>query len=107
MSGPHVYGPVIDDQARCIHYGTAEDVVAIKFACCDRFYPCHLCHEQSESHPALQWPLARRAERAVLCGVCSRELTIAEYLMVENCPGCAARFNDGCRLHTGLYFSDR
>ncbi|TAM70802.1 MAG: hypothetical protein EPN48_03885 [Microbacteriaceae bacterium] len=103
---PRVHGPVIDAQTRCIHYGTAEDVVAIKFACCGRYYPCHLCHGESESHPPRQWLLAQRGERAVLCGVCSRELTIAEYLAVERCPGCAARFNDGCRLHRGLYFAE-
>ena len=47
-----VYGQTIDDQTRCVHYGTPADVVAIKFFCCRRYYPCHRCHEDSAGHPA-------------------------------------------------------
>jgi len=99
-----IHGQTIDDQTRCVHYGTAEDVIAIKFYCCDRYYPCHLCHAEDADHPARQWPLADRDVAAVICGVCSTELTIEHYLSVDVCPSCGADFNPGCKLHTHLYF---
>jgi len=101
---PRVLGPVIDDETRCIHYGTPPDVIAIQFACCREFYPCHRCHAETAGHPAAQWPVASRSERAVLCGVCGHLLTIADYLESDACPYCAAPFNPGCTLHTQLYF---
>lgn len=104
MNGPRVLGPTVDDQTRCIHYRTDLDVIAIRFACCGEYYPCHLCHAEAADHPAEQWPLDQRGTRAVLCGVCGHELTIAEYLGVDACPACAAVFNPGCKLHTELYF---
>lgn len=99
-----VYGASVDDQTRCIHYATALDVVAIKFVCCDRYYPCHLCHEQEADHPARQWPVAERGQDAILCGVCKAELSIEAYLLVDECPSCGASFNPNCRLHSDLYF---
>jgi uncharacterized CHY-type Zn-finger protein len=104
VTGPEVRGPVVDDQTRCIHYRSELDVVAIRFACCGEYYPCHACHAETAGHPAEQWPVAARGERAVLCGACRTELTIAEYLEVDDCPHCGAGFNPGCRLHTELYF---
>ncbi|MDR6971552.1 CHY zinc finger protein [Leifsonia shinshuensis] len=101
---PRVLGPVVDDETRCIHYRSPLDVIAIRFACCGEYYPCHLCHAEAAGHPAEQWPRESRDREAVLCGVCGSELTIAEYLRVDACPHCAAPFNPGCRLHTHLYF---
>lgn len=102
---PRVLGPVVDGQTRCVHYRTELDVVAMRFFCCGEYYPCHLCHEQTADHPAEQWPVDRRGERAVLCGVCGSELAIDEYLRVSGCPRCAAPFNPGCALHSHLYFA--
>jgi uncharacterized CHY-type Zn-finger protein len=99
-----VYGATVDDETRCIHYRTPADIVAIKFACCGRYYPCHLCHAEAETHEARQWPVAERETRAILCGVCKSELTISTYLEVLACPNCGSPFNEGCRLHTHLYF---
>lgn len=104
MTEARVLGPTVDDETRCIHYRTELDVIAIRFACCEEYYPCHLCHAETAGHPAEQWPLAQRDRRAVLCGVCGHELTITDYLGVDACPACAAAFNPGCKLHTGLYF---
>ena len=101
---PRVLGPVVDDETRCIHYRSALDVVAIRFACCGEYYPCHLCHAETAGHPARQWPREQREEHAVLCGVCGDELTISEYLAADDCPHCGAAFNPGCHLHTHLYF---
>lgn len=103
---PIVHGPVVDDQTRCVHWHSPLDVVAIEFACCRRFHPCHRCHEATADHPARPWPADARDEPAVLCGVCRARLTIAEYLVCDDaCPRCGAGFNPGCRLHHDLYFS--
>ena len=99
-----VYGKTIDRQTRCVHYGTSKDVIAIKFKCCRRYYPCHLCHEESETHDATQWAIDEREQKAILCGVCSTELTIGTYISVTSCPACRTQFNEGCRLHSYLYF---
>ncbi|GAA1526844.1 putative CHY-type Zn-finger protein [Agromyces terreus] len=103
-SRPPVFGETVDDETRCVHYATAVDVIAIRFACCDRYYPCHSCHAESADHPAVVWPRGRWGERAVLCGVCGGELTIEQYRGVESCPNCDAGFNPRCRLHWDLYF---
>jgi uncharacterized CHY-type Zn-finger protein len=99
-----IFGKPIDEQTRCVHYGTQADVVAIEFACCRRFYPCHLCHEETADHPARQWSRGSRGEKAILCGVCQRTMPISTYRTVSGCPDCGADFNPGCRLHHHLYF---
>ena len=101
---PRVLGPVVDEMTRCVHYRTEVDIVAIKFACCDEYYPCHLCHAETADHAAAQWPLDQRDTEAVLCGACGTELTIASYLATNACPNCGSPFNERCRLHTHLYF---
>lgn len=101
---PTVLGRTVDERTRCVHYRTPLDVIAIRFACCGQYYPCHLCHEESADHPARPWPANAHAERAVLCGVCWTELTIAEYLATAGCPTCGALFNPRCALHHPLYF---
>ncbi|UOQ91169.1 CHY zinc finger protein [Agromyces endophyticus] len=101
---PQVHGSVVDAETRCVHYRTELDVIAIKFSCCGDFYPCHFCHRDAVDHPAVQWPAEESHERAVLCGVCSALLTIAEYADAYTCPSCAAPFNPGCKLHWEYYF---
>lgn len=99
-----VHGASVDAQTRCAHYASPLDVVAIRFACCGDYYPCHRCHAEFAGHPAKPWAASAFDTRAVLCGVCRHELTIAEYLATDACPRCSARFNPGCRKHTHLYF---
>ena len=101
---PQVLGSPVDDHTRCTHYRTPLDVVAIKFWCCQEYYPCHLCHGESAGHPAAQWPVKEQDTEAILCGVCRSELSVRDYLAVDDCPRCGARFNPGCRLHAHLYF---
>ncbi len=106
MSRPRVLGQVVDAQTRCAHYNTDLDVIAIRFFCCREYYPCHLCHaEVPGQHEAKGWPVTEYDARAVMCGVCEHELSIAGYLARADCPGCGARFNPGCKLHTDRYFS--
>ena len=99
-----VWGQTVDDETRCVHYRSAKDIVAIKFACCGRYYPCHLCHEEAETHRARQWPLRGRGTKAILCGACETELSIVDYLATDRCPSCSALFNERCSLHAHLYF---
>jgi uncharacterized CHY-type Zn-finger protein len=101
---PEVLGPVVDGMTRCVHYRTEVDIVAIRFACCGEYYPCHRCHAETADHEATQWPIDERDREAVLCGACGTELTIHAYLDTAECPQCHAAFNEGCRLHTHLYF---
>lgn len=99
-----VHGRVIDQQTRCVHYASPLDVVAIKFACCGEYYPCYRCHAEAAGHPAQVWPRTAFDTRAILCGVCRHELTIAEYLAARACPHCGAAFNPGCHGHLHHYF---
>jgi len=110
-AAPPVYGAAIDSFTRCIHYHSERDIVAIKFACCRRYYPCSRCHAEAVQlepapHTTRRWPPEQWSELAILCGACHGELTITEYRRVDRCPHCAAEFNPGCRLHTHLYFDD-
>ena len=34
---PKVYGSLIDTETRCRHYFTEEDIIAIKFKCCNKY----------------------------------------------------------------------
>ena len=104
---PRVLGEVVDQQTRCVHYHSPVDVVAIRFKCCDEYYPCHLCHGADADHDTELWPVSARDTPAILCGVCDSELTITTYLDVDRCPACRAPFNERCRLHTHLYFETR
>jgi hypothetical protein len=36
---PEVFGKTVDEHTRCVHYATELDIIAIRFACCDRYYP--------------------------------------------------------------------
>lgn len=101
---PVVHGAVVDDMTRCVHYRSAVDIVAIRFACCGEYYPCHLCHAEAAGHAARQWGVGERGEKAVLCGACGTELTIAAYLVATGCPACGSAFNPECALHAPLYF---
>ncbi|HSP75005.1 MAG TPA: CHY zinc finger protein [Cryobacterium sp.] len=99
-----IHGQTVDAQTRCVHYRSAADIVAIKFFCCGRFYPCHQCHSAGETHAARLWPANRWTEHAILCGACRGTLSIADYRAATACPSCGAAFNDGCRAHAHLYF---
>ncbi|MFC5297111.1 CHY zinc finger protein [Brachybacterium tyrofermentans] len=101
---PVVHGPTVDEQTRCIHYRTSLDVIAIRFACCGEYHPCHLCHEETADHSSRPWPAGSRGELAILCGVCWTEMRIDEYVAAEDCPWCGAAFNPGCALHHPMYF---
>lgn len=100
-----IKGKIVDDETRCRHYHSPLDVIAIKFKCCNEYYPCFECHQESVSHEAKVWYREEWHVKAILCGVCKQELTIQEYLNSNNlCPHCNAAFNPKCSLHHHLYF---
>jgi uncharacterized CHY-type Zn-finger protein len=104
-NGVRIFGKPVDTQTRCVHWHSALDIIAIKFKCCDKYYPCFSCHEETSDHEAIVWPQNEFDEKAILCGVCGHALTIKEYMSCDNtCPKCTAQFNPGCKNHYHLYF---
>jgi len=102
-----VKGKLVDQETRCEHYHKSEDIIAIKFYCCDTYYPCYKCHEECADHEIQRWPRDHFDEKAILCGKCQHELTINEYLQSSyTCPVCEATFNAGCARHYSIYFED-
>lgn len=99
-----VYGVDIDSETRCAHYGSEEDVVALRFGCCESYYACFKCHAELADHPPEPWPTERRQESAVHCGICDSDLTAAEYMRTDVCPECGTRFNPDCADHYHVYF---
>jgi len=100
-----VHGVGLDERTRCAHWHSDDDVIAIRFACCDRYYACYDCHVELAGHDAGVWPRTRFGEPAVLCGVCRAELTVDNYMNSGfACPACGAAFNPGCANHYHLYF---
>ncbi|MBE6184578.1 CHY zinc finger protein [Heyndrickxia ginsengihumi] len=105
IHGHEVKGSVLDSETRCVHYHKKIDRIAIKFYCCNTYYPCYECHEEHGCGKHKVWPKEQFDKKAILCGACGYELTIHEYLHCRsNCPNCQASFNPGCNLHRHLYF---
>ncbi len=101
-----VRGIDLDAQTRCAHYRSALDIVAIKMKCCGVYYACKDCHEALAGHAIEVWPQPEWTRRAVLCGACGYEMTVAQYLTCSSrCPACSAAFNPGCRRHFSFYFA--
>lgn len=102
---PAVRGIELDGETRCAHYNSPLDIVAIKMKCCGEYFACKECHAVLADHALEAWPRDESHRRAILCGACGCELTIAEYLeSSDRCLACDAPFNPGCRVHRGYYF---
>jgi len=105
IHGEQVYGEEVDQQTRCGHYHSELDIIAIKFYCCGRWFPCFECHAVMADHAAKVWPQGKFDEPAVLCGACGHQLTVQRYLDCgSKCPKCEALFNPECAKHYHLYF---
>lgn len=101
-----VRGVEVDAQARCAHWHSPLDVIAIRAGCCGEYYACAACHDALADHPLEPLSREERDAPGVLCGVCRAELTVAEYLACGyRCPRCGAAFNPGCARHHHLYFA--
>lgn len=105
IHGAKVEGIEVDAQTRCAHYKSEIDIIAVKFKCCRRWFPCFECHEAIAAHSPEVWKIAEFETPAILCGGCGHQLTINEYLGGDSiCPRCASQFNPGCARHRRLYF---
>lgn len=105
IHGKLVIGVEVDGQTKCKHYASERDVIAIKFKCCNHYYPCIKCHNEKATHVPVVWNKEDFNSKAILCGVCGYELTINEYLCSQsNCPKCKTAFNPGCQNHYHHYF---
>ncbi|KAL6451392.1 HOT13 Helper of Tim protein 13 [Candida maltosa Xu316] len=96
-------GQLTDNHTRCVHYHLDVDVVAIKFKCCNTYYPCYKCHEELTTHSIQRFDNLQ--EKVILCGECYNELTMEEYFNCGyKCIHCHANFNPRCESHYGIYF---
>jgi uncharacterized CHY-type Zn-finger protein len=98
-------GKPVDTETRCVHYHSPLDIIAIRFKCCNACYSCFYCHEETAGHTPAVWSKQEFHVKAILCGVCKTEPTIAVY---KTCnyegPFCKASFNPECSNHDHLYF---
>jgi uncharacterized CHY-type Zn-finger protein len=100
-----IKGKTVDEHTRCVHYHSPLDIIAIKMKCCDSYYPCIYCHNEEAGHEAQTWKKIEFENKAVLCGACYTEMTIAQYLQSNySCPFCKAALNPGCSSHNHFYF---
>ncbi len=100
-----VNGSKVDNETRCTHYHSDLDVIAIKFKCCQTYYSCFFCHEESVAHVPEIWKREEFDTFAILCGVCKTEMSINQYLnCAAQCPNCLVRFNPKCSNHYHFYF---
>lgn len=99
------YGIGVNTRTQCVHYHSERDIIAIKFKCCNAFYACIHCHNETVGHAPVVWPQTEFDAAAILCGNCRIVLSIREYLASHNtCPHCRAAFNPGCANHYHFYF---
>lgn len=102
---PIIRGNTVDEHTRCVHYHSPLDIIAIKFKCCNEYYPCYECHKETADHRSEAWQKNEFDTKAVLCGICNHEMTIHEYLTCnDRCPKCLSAFNPNCNKHYHLYF---
>lgn len=102
---PIVHGVDLDAYTRCRHYHGPTDIIAIKMKCCGEYYACKDCHEVLAGHTIRVWPQSEWSVAAILCGNCSGELAIHDYLASNSrCPYCRAQFNPRCSNHHPFYF---
>ncbi|UCZ53890.1 hypothetical protein LGQ02_03650 [Bacillus shivajii] len=105
IGGTKVRGIDVDNETRCTHYDSEIDRIAIKFKCCNTYYPCYSCHAELTTHTPKKWSQNEFDEKAILCGACGTELSINEYMNSgATCPNCEAEFNPKCANHYHLYF---
>jgi len=100
-----VKGKLVNGRTGCVHYHSLADVIAIKFKCCNEYYPCYYCHEEVAGHQSEKWEKNEWGRKAIFCGVCKSEMTIERYLKCNyQCPFCKIQFNPNCSRHNHLYF---
>jgi len=106
IHGLEISGVDVDPETRCAHYHGPTDIVALKFRCCGKWFPCHLCHQEIVRHDAVVWPDNEFDSVAVVCGACGKQMSVREYLeCASTCPSCGRSFNPACAEHAHYYFA--
>jgi uncharacterized CHY-type Zn-finger protein len=104
--GVEINGIDVDPETRCAHYHGVTDIIALKFKCCGKWFPCHLCHEELAQHGAIVWEEQEFDELVVFCGNCGQRMSAREYLGCNStCPNCRQSFNPDCAKHALYYFA--
>lgn len=96
-----IYGQLIDEQGRCVHYHSQLDIIANQCNSCHKFYACFNCHNELENHDFS--PVSLKSEQTVLCGNCQQTFTYQTYSNLSECSSCQAKFNPSCSLHAEIY----
>jgi biotin transport system substrate-specific component len=95
-----IYGLNLDDDGRCQHYHSQQDVVALACSQCQQFFACYLCHDVLKDHSFVP---VDKACNAILCGHCRHTMNFQAYSQ-NSCPICHYDFNPKCKLHYAIYF---
>lgn len=98
-----IYGIKIDQQSRCIHYHTKNDIVALMCRQCQKFYACYKCHDELNNHTFR--PVYANQVHNILCGNCRSLLKYNQYKL-NYCPYCQHSFNPKCIIHHSIYFKN-
>lgn len=96
-----IYGKLIDNCGRCVHYGSPLDIIANRCAECGKLYACYKCHNEMESHPFK--PQKSSEGETVICGNCRTLFSYKEYSRLSCCPVCQSEFNPRCSAHKCIY----
>lgn len=95
-----IHGIDLDQDGRCMHYHTENDVVALACAQCHRYFACYQCHDAIMTH---KFAPADPTAKSVMCGVCHQTMNYQDYSQNE-CPNCHHAFNPKCVRHQDIYF---
>ncbi|MCR5725375.1 MAG: hypothetical protein K6G80_09850 [Treponema sp.] len=96
-----IFGKLVDDQGRCIHYNSSLDVIANRCGICGKLYACYKCHNELEAHSF--GSVLPDEKDTVMCGVCGSLFSYRTYSTLSSCPTCSSRFNPNCALHKSCY----
>ena len=99
-----IYGLVIDQDGRCIHYHSKLDIVANKCSICHKYWACYECHNQLSNH---NFGPYNPNFISVLCGHCQQRFTYKDYELIRSCSSCLQAFNPKCSLHKGIYTTQK
>lgn len=102
-----VKGKPVDDHTRCVHWHSQLDIIALKFKCCESYFPCYECHKETAGHEAKRYNLRENPDlKCILCGNCNAEMTFSQYSSSLKCIDCNSKFNPACASHYHLYFDE-
>ena len=100
-----IFGFIVDDEGRCIHYFSNLDIIANRCGKCGKFYSCYKCHDMAEQHTFL--PVHPDEKDSVMCGACGALYSYNDYSLLTKCKKCSSPFNPRCALHKSCYVKEK